>query len=168
MSAVEFVGADAPGPAAALTSVPTLTLLLSTFSAAPGAISAITISLALPPTCKPALAPPMLYIAGGDHLPLKLVPSRHTIGPRPPVPPMPTANFFTLGRMMMQSAFARTLGGMSLLATIACRIVVALRMVSSSPGEAPHEGRARKITVRDASRQERTLWVRSITIFPPC
>src|SRR5271157_5820317 len=74
----------------------------------------------------------MEYMAGGDHLPVKPLPSRHDIGPRPPVPPMPTANFFTLGRMMMQLAFSSTLRGTSLLASMACRTVEAFLMISSS------------------------------------
>src|SRR5215471_927907 len=106
----------------------------------------------LPPSCNPALAPPMEYIAGGDHLPLKLLPSRQTMGPRPPVPPIPTANFFTLGRMMMQLALASTLGGISLLASMAWRTVVALRMVSSSSALlAPHAGSVTSARQKDAS-----------------
>src|SRR5215472_6111762 len=100
----------------------------------------------------------MLYIAGGDHLPFF---SRQVIGPRPPVPPMPTANFFTLGRIMMQLAFARTLGGTSLLATMACKTVVALRMVSSSSAfDAAQTGRVRRTAVKNASREARNLWIR--------
>src|SRR3974377_590978 len=96
----------------------------------------------------------MVYMAGGDHFPLKLAPSRQVMGPRPPVPPTPTANFFTLGRMMMQSALATVLAGTSLLPTIACRTVVALLMVSSSLVlSAPHMGRVDKIRSREVSKQ---------------
>src|SRR5271167_2624662 len=95
----------------------------------------------------------MLYMAGGDHLPVKLAPSRQVIGPRPPVPPIPTANFFTLGRITMQSAFATVLAGMSLLPTIACNTVVASLMVSSSLFlSALHAGRANNIDITDTSK----------------
>src|SRR5271165_2679592 len=111
--------------------------------------------------------PPMLYMAGGDHLPLKLAPSRQVIGPRPPLPPMPTANFFTLGRIMMQSALATVLAGTSLLPTIACNTVVAFLMVSSSLVlSAPHAGRVR-IRSRDASRQHIAVLVFGMGIKPP-
>src|SRR5271157_1253577 len=107
----------------------------------------------------------MLYIAGGDHLPVKPLPSRHVIGPRPPVPPMPTANFFTLGRMMMQSALASTLIGTSLLATMAWSTVVALRMVSSSSDLlAPHAGRVTRTRQNDASKQIMGFLVCGISI----
>src|ERR1700757_1880757 len=92
--------ADAPGPAAAVTSWPTLVLPFTTLDTAPGVRMTSTKSVDVPPIWKPALAPPILIIAGGDHLPLKSLPVRQLIGPRPPVPPMPTANFFTLGRTM--------------------------------------------------------------------
>src|SRR5271165_1422446 len=97
----------------------------------------------------------MLYMAGGPHLPVKSAPSRQTIGPRPPVPPMPTANFFTLGRMMMHSAFATVLAGTSLLPTIACNTVVAFLIVSSSLvlSAAPHAGRV-KSRSRDTSEKQ--------------
>src|ERR1019366_8348302 len=94
----------------------------------------------------------MLYMAGGPHLPVKSAPSRQVIGPRPPVPPMPTANFFTLGRMTMQSAFATVLAGTSLLPTIARNTVSAFLMVSSSLFlSAPQTGRA-KHAITDTSR----------------
>src|SRR5271169_304439 len=109
----------------------------------------------------------MLYMAGGDHLPLNPLPSRHDMGPRPPVPPMPTANFFTLGRMMMQSAFSSTLRETSLLESMACKTVAALRMVSSSSALlAPHMGRVTTIKNRDASKQT-ALLVGSIAFLPP-
>src|SRR5208337_186176 len=110
----------------------------------------------------------MLYMAGGDHLPLKLAPSRQLIGPRPPLPPMPTANFFTLGIMMMQSAFATTLAGTSLLPSIACNTVAAfLRVSSSLPLLAPHAGRVEKIRSRDVSKQSIAVLVCRIAIQPP-
>src|SRR6516162_8044001 len=106
----------------------------------------------------------MLYIAGADHLPVKPLPSRQVIGPRPPVPPMPTANFFTLGRMMMQSAFASTLSGTSLAETMACKTVVALRSVSSSSDLlAPHAGSVARTRQKDAIKHSDFL-VGSISI----
>src|SRR5271169_426867 len=106
----------------------------------------------------------MENMAGGDHFPV--YPAwRHDIGPRPPVPPMPTANFFTLGRIMMQSALAKTLGGMSLLASMACKTVAALRMVSSSSALlAPHTGRVTSSRTRDTSKHGTAFLVRSIAI----
>src|SRR5271156_386333 len=110
----------------------------------------------------------MLYMAGGDHLPWKLLPVRQVIGPRPPVPPMPTANFFTLGRIMMQSAFASTLAGMSLVPTIACNTVVAFRMVSSSLDlSAPNTGRLELTRSADVSKLSTTALLRGIEIAPP-
>src|SRR5271157_3142779 len=154
MSALPIVPvAVAPGPAAAVASVPTLTLPSRTLSTVAGAMMRRTISVAVPPSCRPALAPPMLYMAGGDHLPLKFLPSRQLIGPRPPLPPTPTANFFTLGRIMTQSAFATTLAGTSLLPSMACSTVAAFLMVSSSLLlSAPHMGRANNIDVTDTSK----------------
>src|SRR5271165_3974708 len=109
----------------------------------------------------------MEYMAGGDHLPLKLAPSRQLIGPRPPVPPTPTANFFTLGRITMQSAFSTTLAGTSLLPTIACNTVAAFLMVSSSLFlSAPQAGRV-KIRSRDASKQATTILVLGMGSQPP-
>src|SRR5271165_4135329 len=104
----------------------------------------------------------MVYIAGADHLPLKFLPARQLIGPRPPVPPIPMANFFTLGKMMMQSAFATTLAGTSLLATIACNTVAAfLRVCSSSVLSAASTGRVR-IRNRDVSKKDIGIVVRGI------
>src|SRR5271166_4697969 len=109
----------------------------------------------------------MLYMAGGDHLPLKFLPSRQLIGPRPPLPPIPTANFFTLGKMMMQSAFATTLAGTSLPPSIACNTVAAFLMVSSSLVlSAPQAGRV-KTTSRDASKQATTTLVLGMGSQPP-
>src|SRR5215469_2973657 len=107
----------------------------------------------------------MEYMAGGDHLPVKRLPSRHVIGPRPPVPPIPTANFFTLGRMMMQSALASTPVGTSLLATMACKTVVALRMVSSSSALlAPPTGTATKARQKDVNKHNMGFLVGSMSI----
>src|SRR5271157_5590887 len=109
----------------------------------------------------------MVYIEGGDHLPLKSLPSRQLIGPRPPVPPMPTANFFTLGRMMTQSAFATTLAGTPSPPSMACNTVAALRMVSSSLFlSAPQAGKV-KTRSRDVRKQDITLLVCCIGIQPP-
>src|SRR5271169_993045 len=107
----------------------------------------------------------MEYMAGGDHFPLKPLPSRHDIGPRPPVPPMPTANFLTLGRIMMQSDFCKILGGMSLLESMACRTVAALRRVSSSSDLlAPQTGRVTSTRTRDTSKHGKAFLVGSIAI----
>src|SRR5271167_1831846 len=107
----------------------------------------------------------MEYMAGGDHFPVNPLPSRHVIGPRPPVPPMPTANFLTLGRMMMQLALARTLGGTSFEASMACKTEAALRMVSSSSALlAPHTGSVTSRRTRDTSKHGTTFLVCSIAI----
>src|SRR5271170_556518 len=91
-----------------------------------------TKSLDEPPSCKPALIPPTEYIAGADHLPSKVWPVRQSKGPRPPLPPMPMPNFFTLGRISTQEACDSTVGEMSLLLIISWSTRLALRMVSSS------------------------------------
>ena len=107
-------------------------------------------------------------MAGADHLPLKLLPARQLIGPRPPLPPMPTANFFTLGRTMMQSAFANTPRGTSLLLTIACNTVAAFLMVSSSLVlSAPNTGRLELTRSADVSKLSTTVLLRGIEIAPP-
>src|SRR5271165_2344844 len=95
----------------------------------------------------------MLYIAGGDHLPVKSLPSRQLIGPRPPVPPTPTANFFTLGRTMMQSALATILAGTSSLCSMAVNAVTAFDSVfSSSALLAPNAGRVNMVNNAPRSR----------------
>src|SRR5580693_5689321 len=110
----------------------------------------------------------MLNIEGADQRPLKFFPPRQVIGPRPPVPPTPNANFFTLGRTMTQSAFASTSAGTSLLASIACNTVVALPRVSSSlPLSAAHTGNVEKIRSRDVSKQSMAFLVCCIAIQPP-
>src|SRR5215469_17578349 len=78
------------------------------------------------------LAPPTEYIAGADHLPLKFPPRRQSKGPRPPLPPTPTPNFFTSGKISTQLALSNTLGEMSLLFSISCNTRLARRRVSSS------------------------------------
>src|SRR5208283_3007150 len=109
------------GPAAAVKSVPTLTLPCSTLFTAEGDMIRSTTSVDEPPTCRPALAPPMVYMAGADHSsPLKFWPLRQAIGPRPPVPPTPTANFFTPGKTRMQLAVTSRLDGTTLLSRSAC------------------------------------------------
>src|SRR5579864_7637300 len=85
-----------------------------------------------PPACRPKLAPPMLYMAGVDHFPLKFFPWRQIIGPRPPLPPITKPTFFTSGRTMTQLARARTSAGTFLLPSIACSTVAAFFRVSSS------------------------------------
>src|SRR5215469_5865712 len=110
----------------------------------------------------------MVYMAGGDHLPPKLSPLRHNIGPRPTEPPTPTANFLTLGRMITQSALASTFVGTSLLASMACNTLVAFRMdFSSSVLVADHKGRVTKTRNINPSRYSRVLLTHSIAICPP-
>src|SRR5215469_1979845 len=109
----------------------------------------------------------MVYMAGADHLPVKFSPLRHDIGPRPPEPPTPTANFLTPGRTMTQSALASTLVGTSLPAIIACKTADALRMVcSSSALVAPHTGRVVRIRNRAASNHGTARLVLSISTSP--
>src|SRR5271166_5808577 len=112
--------------------------------------------------------PPMLYMAGGDHLPVKFLPSRQLMGPRPPVPPIPTANFFTLGITMMQSAFATVLAETSLEATIDRSTVVAFLMVSSSLfTSAPQAGRVNKARSRVVRKQDSAVLLCCIGIQTP-
>src|SRR5258708_2681166 len=76
-------------------------------------MSSRTKSVDEPPTWKPTLIPPTEYIAGVDHLPSSFRPLRQSKGPRPPLPPMPKPNFFTLGRMSTQLAFDNEVSEMS-------------------------------------------------------
>src|SRR5215469_10236921 len=95
----------------------------------------------------------MLYIAGADHLPVELM--RQTIGPRPPLPPMPNPNFLTFGRTMTQSAFAITSGGMFWSLSIFCSTVVAFFRVSSSFPLLPAQtGRANASTKIETSQMQ--------------
>src|SRR5580704_15322637 len=71
------------GPAAADASAPSLTLLLSMFSADRGDIMSRTKSVAFPPSCKPALPPSSAIIVGPPQGPLKSLPPRQVITPRP-------------------------------------------------------------------------------------
>src|SRR5208282_3471211 len=153
------------GPAAAVKSVPTLILLSSTLFTAEGVIIRRTTSVDEPPSCRPALAPPMVYMAGADHSsPLKFLPLRQVIGPRPPLPPTPTANFFTPGKTRMQLAVTSRLGGTTLLSSIACNTAVALSMASSSlPLSAPHAGRV-EIKSRGASNQDTAVLIFKVGI----
>src|ERR1700757_3263100 len=91
-----------------------------------------TKSLDEPPTWKPTLTPPTEYIAGADHLPSKFCPVRQSKGPRPPLPPTPKPNFFTLGRISTQLAFDNEACEMSLLLIMSCNTRLALRRVFSS------------------------------------
>src|SRR5277367_209876 len=85
-----------------------------------------------PPICRPALIPPTEYIAGVDHLPSKFWPPRQSKGPRPPLPPIPKPNFFTLGRMSTQSALDNDASEILLLLRKPCNTKLAPRRVSSS------------------------------------
>src|SRR5258708_15680976 len=95
-------------------------------------MSSRTKSVDEPPTWKPALIPPTEYIAGVDHLPSKFRPLRQSKGPRPPLPPIPKPNFFTLGRMRTQLAFDNDVSEMLLLLRKPCNTKFACRRVSSS------------------------------------
>src|SRR6516164_9749784 len=120
-------------PTAAVMSLPTLTLPASTLSTAEGDMSRRTKSVDEPPNCTPALAPPIVYMAGADHLPLlRFLLLRQVIGPRPPLFPRPTANVFTPGSTMMQFAVAKRPVGTALPANIACNTAPAFFKVSSS------------------------------------
>src|SRR5271154_2801595 len=95
----------------------------------------------------------MVYMAGADHLPVKFLPPRQLIGPRPPLPPMRKAAFFTLGRTRTQSAFATTLAGTCLLSSIACNTVAPLLRVSSSdPLSAPRADGAKRMSTGSTSK----------------
>src|SRR5271157_3255371 len=153
------------GPAAAVKSVPTLTLPVSTLFTAEGDMIRSTTSVDEPPTCRPALAPPMVYMAGADHSsPLKFLPLRQVMGPRPPVPPTPTANFFTPGKTRMQLAVTSRVDGTTLLSSIACNTAVAFLMVSSSLAlSTPHAGRV-EIKSRGASNQDTAVLIFKVSI----
>src|SRR5258706_2892787 len=70
--------------------------------------------------------------AGTDQMPLKSLPPRQLIGPRPPPPPTPKPNFLTLGRTTTQYARVNKSGGTLLLSSIALNTVEAFLSVSSS------------------------------------
>src|SRR5215469_11856906 len=72
----------------------------------------------------------MLYIAGADHFPVAAL--RQTIGPRPPLAPIPNPNFLTAGRTRTQSAFAITSDGMFWSLSICCSTFPAFLRVCSS------------------------------------
>src|SRR5271167_937668 len=153
------------GPAAAVKSVPTLTLPVSTLFTAEGDMIRRTTSVDEPPSCRPALAPPMVYMAGADHSsPLKFVPLRQVIAPWPPVPPTPTATFFTPGKTTMQFAVTSRLAGTTLLSSSACNTPAAFWMVSSSLAwSEPHAGRV-EIKKRGASSQDTAVLIFKVGI----
>src|SRR5690348_7710828 len=97
------------GPAAAVASLPSLLLPFRMAFTPFSDMTSRMKSVEEPPICRPALTPLIRSIAGADHLPLKFLPVRQVIGPRPPLPPMPKPNFFTLGSTITQFAFARRL-----------------------------------------------------------
>src|SRR5271154_2444851 len=158
----------APGPAAAVMSLPILVLPSSIFSNAAGAITRSTKSVAVPPICKPTLAPPMLYIAGADHRPTKFLLPRQVIGPRPPVPPTIKAPFFTLGSTITQSAFASRLAGMLLSFSMPFRTVAAFPSVSSSFEESSAcTGHTKEPSSRAASKQAMPILLRDTGFQTP-
>src|SRR5260370_41105117 len=71
------------GPAAALASPPSLTLLLSMLVAERGLIIRRTKSVAVPPSGKPALPPSRDIMVGGPQGPVKFLPPRQGVTPRP-------------------------------------------------------------------------------------
>src|SRR5271163_310067 len=110
----------------------------------------------------------MVYMAGADHLPLKFLPPRQLIGPRPPLPPMRKAAFFTLGRTTMQSALAIRLEEMLLSLSIACNTAAAfLRVSSSSPLSAPHAGRFKRTSTREVRKLSTAVFLYGIGLNPP-
>src|SRR5215469_17446214 len=93
----------------------------------------------------------MVYIAGADHFPVELM--RQTMGPRPPLPPMPNPTFLTLGRTTTQSALAIRSDGMFWSVSIFCSTLVAFFRVSSSFPLLPAQtGRAKAITNIETSQ----------------
>src|SRR6201984_2386076 len=157
MSASDALAAVAPGPAAAVASVPLLVfplrILFTTFEV----MSRRTKSLDEPPTWKPTLTPPTEYIAGVDHLPSKFWPLRQSKGPRPPLPPMPKPNFFTLGRMSRQSAFDSEVSEMSLLLRKRCNTKFACRSVSSSFALSPANTGRIVSSIMEVRKQDRAF-----------
>src|SRR5215469_11383104 len=144
--------AEAPlGPAAAVASLPNSILPLRMAFTPFSLMMRSKKSLEEPPTCSPALTPLMEYIAGADHFPVELM--RQTIGPRPPLPPMPNPNFLTFGRTMTQSALAITSDGMFWSLSIFCSTLVAFFRVSWSFSLLPaHTGRANATTNIETSQ----------------
>src|SRR5579862_8857552 len=119
-----------------------------------------------PPICRPTLAPPTEYIAGADHLPLKFAPPRQSRGPRPPLPPTPKPNFFTLGRMSTQFALGNIPGEMLLLSIRPCNTRLACRMVSSSFCLSPANiGRVSKSIAVHVRKQDKLFRVICPLIF---
>src|SRR4029077_669317 len=128
-------------------------------------MSSRTKSVDEPPTWKPALIPPTEYIAGVDHLPSKFWPLRQSKGPRPPLPPIPKPNFFTLGRMSTQLAFDNEVSEMLLLLRKPCNTKFACRRVSSSFClSAANTGRIIRSTI-EASKQGKTFLVIRSLVF---
>src|SRR5271157_1945283 len=107
----------------------------------------------------------MVYMAGADHLPVKFLPLRQLIGPRPPLPPTRKAAFFTLGSTTTQSADASVLAETVLPSSMACNTVAAFLMVSSSVFlSAPQTGRVEKIRSRDVRKRDIAVLVCCIGI----
>src|SRR6201984_887372 len=163
MSASDALAAVAPGPAAAVASVPLLVfplrILFTTFEV----MSRRTKSLDEPPTWKPTLTPPTEYIAGVDHLPSKFWPLRQSKGPRPPLPPIPKPNFFTLGRMSTQLAFDNEVSEMLLPLRKPCNTKFACRSVSSSFSLSPANTGRIISSIMELRKQDKTfLLIRSL------
>src|SRR5271156_699339 len=110
----------------------------------------------------------MVYMAGGDHLPLKFLPPRQLIGPRPPLPPRRKAAFFTLGRTTMQSALAIKVEEMLLSLSMACNTAVAFLRVSSSFAwsSSARTGTVRTATTENASNRHTAIFLCGTNIPP--
>src|SRR6266850_6267324 len=126
-------------------------------------MSSRTKSVDEPPIWKPTLIPPTEYIAGVDHLPSKFWPLRQSKGPRPPLPPIPKPNFFTLGRMSTQLAFDNEVSEMLLLLRKPCNTRLACRSVSSSFSLSPANTGRIIISIMEVRKQDKAfLLIRSL------
>src|ERR1700758_5099919 len=126
-------------------------------------MSSRTKSVDEPPTWKPALIPPTEYIAGADHLPSKFWPPRQSRGPRPPLPPIPKPNFFTLGRMSTQLAFDSDACEMLLPLRKPCKTRFACQSVSSSFSLSPaNTGRIISSIMEVRKKDKAFLLIRSL------
>src|SRR5882762_5562543 len=128
-------------------------------------MSSRTKSVDEPPTWKPALIPPTEYIAGVDHLPSNFWPLRHSKGPRPPLPPIPKPNFFTLGRMSTQLAFDNEVSEMLLLLRKPCKTEFACRSVSSSFALSPANAGRIISSIMEVRKQDKAFQIIRSLVF---
>src|SRR5215471_13411737 len=97
-------------------------------------------------------------MAGADHLPSKCSPLRQSNGPRPPLPPTPKPNFFTLGRINTQLDLDSKAGEMLLPLSISCRTRLAfLRVSSSFCLSAANAGVKTSRAIVEATRQRKAM-----------